>query len=152
MRLHCYLLLAFMLFNLVEISAQVSRKFEYPMNKVTKIDIDDEMPANTTGTPSYTITFSSKDSFVYAIDSGEAVEVRTVEDAFLVIIKDKDSNYVYSNLKSVAVKKGDKITNGQVIGYADFDPDKDYYLLDMIITDRQNILQLKKKNFVPRSM
>ena len=150
MRLRCFLI-GFILLGSASVQAQVSGKFEYPMTNIIKMSVDDGTDINNPGaSPSFTITFNSKDSLVYAINQGTVNSVINVDSAFVVLIKYKDSSYAYSNLKAVAIKQGDEISDGQVIGYADFDTDKNCYLLDMIITDGKDILLLKKKNFVPR--
>jgi hypothetical protein len=151
MRLQCYSSFGFILFSVAQISAQVSRKFEYPMKSVIKMSIDDGIDTNDpSATPSFSITFNSTDSLVYAINDGEVSAVTTVDNTFIIIIKEKDSIYAYSNLKVVNIKAGDTINNGEVIGDADFEPGKNYYSLDLIITDGKDILRLKKKDFVPR--
>jgi hypothetical protein len=153
MCLRCFLPAFFILFNLAEASAQVNSKFEYPMNKVVKMSIDDGMDVNNPGaTPSYSVTFNSNDSLVYAINSGEVISVTLVDSIQILVVKNEDTVYAYSNLKTVSVKNGDKISNAQIIGYADFDDNKSCYVLDFIMSKGQDILQLKKKNFVPRSL
>jgi hypothetical protein len=151
MRLQCYFLIGFILFNSTQISAQVERRFKDPMKNIIKMIIDDGMDVNDpTAAPSFSITFNSNDSLVYAIDEGQVNAITTVDNTFIVIIKEKDSIYAYSNLKKINIKVGDTINNSEVIGYADFNPDKNYYSLDLIITDGKDILRLKKKDFVPR--
>lgn len=149
MRLRCFFIITFLLVALVKSSAQLGCKYSEPMNKVIKINVDDETTAGTAG-PTFSITFNSPDSQVYAIAAGEVSLVKNVEDILVIIIKNNDTNYVYSNVKKSDLKAGDKIAQGQVIGYADYDYVDAYYVLDLILVKGQETLLLKKKNFIPR--
>jgi len=130
--------------------AQVDRKFEWPMNHVTKISIDDGLGENVGAQPTFITTFNSKDSSVFSIDSGVVHAIAKAGDAIVVIVQGKDYFYAYSNFKNASVKEGDSINSGQLLGYADINPDTSEYVLDLMVTKGQSILQLKKKNFIPR--
>lgn len=58
---------------------------------------------------------------VTAYFKGEVLRTMRVNDSYLVIVRDSDRFDSYSNLTSIAVKKGDKIKKGQFLGTVDVD-------------------------------
>ncbi len=102
--------------------------------------------------PNPGISFFSKDSIVYAIDSGEVVGVVPIEDMIAVIVKGKDLFFTYSNLHFTSLKKKDTIKDGQPIGVAAFKDGSEnkLYSLDIIISNTKGDLILLKTNFIYR--
>jgi hypothetical protein len=149
-----FLLMIAMCIVAIHVSAQISRKLEYPMNKVLNIFIDDEvnMNDNNSTPPSYMVTLNSNDSTVYAVDSGMVFSSTFSDGITVLVIRIRDSLFAYSNLKKVLVKKGDYVLDGEVIGYADYDPDKENYVMDFILAEGNVVLRLKKKDFVERAL
>jgi hypothetical protein len=129
--------------NTVE-KKQTGRQFLCPMNnaKVLSRSLEENNSARN-------ITFTSKDSTVYAVKDGMVVSDVLVEDINLVIVKKDDLFYSYSNLKTVAVKKGETIAADQVIGYAA--PNLDGIIaVDFYLSDQKGTIALNKGDFKMR--
>ena len=74
-----------------------------------------------TGAARKPLTVSSANERVFSLNTGEVTTVMTLaapdSGKTIVLVKyAKDAFIAYSNLKNVAIKKGDKVTKGQVIG------------------------------------
>lgn len=73
---------------------------------------EDAKTPDTTGEMSMNVT---------AYFKGEVLSTQKISGTYIIIIRDHDRFDTYSNLISVNVKKGDKITKGQLLGTVDFD-------------------------------
>jgi hypothetical protein len=88
-----------------------------------------------TGSPVYEAVVIESYGDVKAADDGEVLKVTEISGTYLVLVKKGHYFSAYSNLKSVKVAKGDKVTKGQNIGVAGIDPvtdesDMQYELFD----------------------
>jgi Peptidase family M23 len=128
----------------------VAPKFFMPINDVVSLKYFDK---NNYACDEYEysqVIFSSKDSSVYSVTEGEVVTVAEVEDMIVLIVAKGKSFVTYSNLKSVSVKKGDKIKVDQMVGYAALDLDEAMPTLDFYLNNTKTTIALSNKNFKPR--
>jgi Peptidase family M23 len=131
-------------------AAVTDPKFFMPMSDVVSLKYYDK---NNHACDEYDysqVIFSSKDSSVYSVTEGEVTTVDDVEDMKVVIVVNGKLFVTYSNLKSVLVKKGDKIKIDQMIGYAALDLDEVMPTLDFYLSNTKNTIKLSSKNFKPR--
>lgn len=88
---------------------------------------------------SYGVTIGTKiGSTVKAVFNGEVTRVSYIEDQQAVFIKHGKYFTVYSNLASVNVSSGQKVTTGQAIGKAGVNSDGDNGRVDFIIMDEND--------------
>ena len=88
---------------------------------------------------SYGVTIGAKvGSTVKAVFNGEVTMVSYIEDKKVVYIKHGKYFTVYSNLASVSVSSGQKVTTGQSIGTAGINDDGDNGYVDFIIMDEND--------------
>ena len=133
-------------------SSSMMPKLFMPMNDVVSVNYFDETKISPSfiGTPNTATTFKSKDSTIFSVTDGVVSTVLSVEDMNVVMVTRDSLVYLYSNLKSVLVKRGDKIKVGQKIGYAACDMDSIMPTLDFYISDAKKTIALTKNNFKPR--
>ncbi|GAB2817286.1 redoxin domain-containing protein [Ferruginibacter profundus] len=125
-----------------------SPEFLMPMNNVALIDCHDgNQPAH--ASMQFT-TFGSKDSTVFSLTEGRVSTIAIIDDIKVVIVEKDSLFYTYSNLKSVLVKRGDKIKTDQMIGYAALGLDSIMPTVDFYMTDTKKSVVLSKNNFKPR--
>lgn len=124
-------------------------KFFMPMNDIVSIDYHD---GNTPVRLSTLFTtFKSKDNTIFSVGEGEVSTVIDIEDMKVVIVQKGKLFFTYSNLKSVMVKKGDKVKQDQMIGYAALDLDGIMPSLDFYLNNEKSSIVLSKNNFIPRT-
>ncbi|MGG9963358.1 redoxin domain-containing protein [Ferruginibacter sp. SUN106] len=124
-------------------------KFYMPMNNAKVLEYENENPFAYHGNDAM-VTFRSKDSTVFAVTEGKVSTIATIDDIKVVIVEKDSMFYTYSNLKSVLVKRGDKIKADQMIGYAAFDLDSIMPTVDFYMNDPKKSIALSKNNFKPR--
>jgi hypothetical protein len=124
--------------------------FFMPMNEVVFLKYFDKKNQICDEYEYSQVIFSSKDSSVYSVIEGKVTTIFNVEDIKAVIVQKNKLFFTYSNLKSVLVKKGDKIEANQMIGYAAFDMDGVMPSLDFYMNTQMHSIALSKNNFSPR--
>ncbi len=125
-------------------------KFINPMNEVISIEYYDREKHALDETPYDFINFKGKDSSVFSVKEGEVTDIVDVEDFKVVIIKNGNLFYTYSNLKTVIVKKGELISTDQMIGFAGKDLDGSLQSVDFWLSDLTKNILLTKNNFMLR--
>jgi thiol-disulfide isomerase/thioredoxin len=125
-------------------------KFISPMSDVVALKYYDIKNHPLDQVPFEYVSFKSKDSTVFAVKEGEVVTTVKMDGMRVVIIKNGDLLYTYSNLKTVQVKKGALVTPGQVIGFAANDLDNLMPAIDFYVSDEKGNIPLTKNNFLPR--
>lgn len=126
-----------------------SLKLMTPMNDVVKTGYYADTKNSIWGDlPSYATSFYSNDSTVFAVKEGTVISSVVVEDMQLLIIKNGQNYFSYSNLKTMLVKKGEKITAGQVIGFAAKDMDEGMSLVELYLSTEKETVILTKSDFV----
>ncbi len=120
-------------------------KFFMPMDAVVSVNYFD--PKSAACLPTFSTTFKSNDSTVYAVTEGEVSTVVFVENMNAVIIKKDSLFYIYSNLKSVLIKRGDSVKADQIIGYASGDLDSVIPKLEFYVSNEYGPIVLSKNNF-----
>jgi Peptidase family M23 len=126
-------------------------KFFMPMNNVVTLKYYDKDNHACDEYEYSQVIFSSKDSSVYSVAEGEVVTVAEIEDMKVVIVVKGKLFVTYSNLKSVLVKKWDKIRIDQMIGYAALDLDNIIPTLDFYLNNTKTAIALSNKNFKSRT-
>jgi thiol-disulfide isomerase/thioredoxin len=129
-------------------SSVTSAKFLMPMEDVVSVKYFDSK--STACLPSFATTFKSKDSCILSLNDGEVSNVIDIEDMKVVILQKGKEFYIYSNLKTAFVKKGDKVETNQTIGYATGDLDGVMPTLEFYMSDEYGPVILSKNNFKPR--
>lgn len=125
-------------------------KFSCPMNEVTKVESGEDFLRTPSHGRHEFVTFYSKDSTVYASSDGVVRSIILVEDFTVLIVENKNYFFMYSNLGSVNVKKGDTIKTNDVIGHTTKNLDGEI-AVDIYLSNQEgNIFTLKKENFLPR--
>lgn len=126
-------------------------KFMSPMNDATIFDysITQQNIAIYHGTDEK-ITFTSKDSTVYTVGNGIVKSVVNIEDMHVIFIEKDSLIYIYSNLKTLLVKKGDTVKADQVLGYAALNLDG-ILAVDLYLNDGKRSVALTKNDFKARS-
>lgn len=125
-------------------------KFISPMNAVLALKYYDKNSAETYPRPFEFVSFKSKDSTVFSVKEGVVSAVVNVEDIKVVIVRNGELYYTYSNLKTVQVKKGETVTADQVIGFAAKDFDEVLPTVDFYLSNEKGNILLTKNNFLPR--
>jgi thiol-disulfide isomerase/thioredoxin len=132
----------------------IKPKFFMPMNEVVLMNWYgkyENLPCNSCAGMNKGITFQSKESTVYSIDSGTVSKILNIEGMQVIIIEKNKLSFTYSNLKSVFVKVGDMIKSDYILGYADVDLDGIFPTLDLYLSDMDTMIVLSNKNFNPRN-
>jgi thiol-disulfide isomerase/thioredoxin len=123
-------------------------KFFMPMNDITSIIYHDgNTPVHLS---TLFTTFKSKDSTIFSVGEGDVSTVIDIEDMKVVIVQKDKLFFTYSNLKSVLVKKGDKVKPDQIIGYAGVDLNGTMPSVDFYMNNGNTSIALSKNNFIPR--
>lgn len=125
-------------------------KFISPMNAVVELKYYDKNSAETYRRPFEFVSFKSNDSTVFSVREGVVSAVVNVEDIKVVIVKNRELYYTYSNLKTVQVKKGETVTADQIIGFAAKDFDEVLPTVDFYLSNEKGAILLTKNNFLPR--
>jgi|GEM_PF-2076338 len=82
---------------------------------------------------------------VFHFEEGTISEIRQIDDVYAVFLENKKKDIVvYSNLKSVNVKKGDKVKRGQCLGVLDKDYDNELNQVDLLIFQKGKEIPYKK--------
>jgi thiol-disulfide isomerase/thioredoxin len=123
-------------------------KFMSPMNEAKINEHNTKLMES--DFPSYGITFKADDSTVFSVGEGKVITIVDIEEMKVVIVEKDRLFYIYSNLKSVFVKKGDMIKPDQIIGYAAVDLDGIIPTLDFYLNNEKNPVTLAKNTFRPR--
>jgi hypothetical protein len=91
------------------------------------------------------ITVSTKYDTVYHFEEGTITDVRKIDDFWAVCLENKKQEIVvYSNLKSAAVKAGDKVMRGGYIGVLDKDYANELNQVDVLIFQKGKEIPYKK--------
>ncbi|MBS1512907.1 MAG: redoxin domain-containing protein [Bacteroidetes bacterium] len=126
-----------------------SLSFVSPM---VEAEVRDYMTVNgmTICEPSLCVTFQSFDSSVYAIDGGIVDTIANIEDFKALIIENNNQYYTYSNLGNSIVKKGDRVSKNQLLGYAAFDLENKIPTVDLYYNVNNEMIRLQTENFTIR--
>jgi thiol-disulfide isomerase/thioredoxin len=118
--------------------------FSMPMNNVVAVNCFDNTHESSA------VTFKSRDSTVFSVGEGVVSNVIHLKDENMkvVMISKGDLLYTYSNLKSVVLKRGDKVLTNQMIGYAALDIDEVIPTLDFYFNNGSKFIYLTRHNFV----
>ncbi|MBL7750839.1 MAG: M23 family metallopeptidase, partial [Chitinophagaceae bacterium] len=101
-------------------------RYEYYLSEKSKPLIDDN-PG---------VTFSTNPGTpVKAVFKGEVAGVSRLADEVIVVIRHGKYFTTYSNLTGVTVKKGDQVSQGQVLGRAGNDDEGNGGKIDFILMD-----------------
>lgn len=68
---------------------------------------------------------------VYALHGGTVTKVLDIDGDYSVFIRNGSNYYVYNELKGVAVRDGDRVERGELIGELDYDSRYDGYEMEM---------------------
>lgn len=130
------------------IGKELMNTYVMPMNKAEFV----EFGMGPAFTKRDFVTFRSKDSSVFAIESGKVSSVVRIEDMNVVIIQKGEMFYTYSNLGTLKVKRDDIIKPSQLIGYATKNLDGEI-ALDLYVNDATGKpTELSKDNFIARNI
>ncbi|MGC4102482.1 redoxin domain-containing protein [Ferruginibacter sp.] len=126
--------------------------FLMPMNKVVAIDYFDKENSNREfkNGENAAVTFKSNDSTVFALSDGIVTAVAKVDEMKVIIIRRGKIFYTYSNLGTTLVKKGDKVSKNQKLGYAALDFDKNIPTMDFYLNNDADRIYLTRNNFIER--
>lgn len=131
-------------------SSAFATKFISPMNGVVALKYYDKNSAETYRRPFEFVSFKSNDSTVFSVKEGVVSAVVNVEDIKVVIVRNGELYYTYSNLKTAQVKKGETVTADQIIGFAAKDFDEVLPTVDFYLSNEKGNILLTKNNFLPR--
>jgi hypothetical protein len=130
------------------ISGNAANKYIAPMNDALAIY---DNPQDTAHVKRDFVTFKSNDSSVYSITGGKVSTIARIEDMKIIIIKNENIFYTYSNMGSTTLKTGDSIKPNQLIGFAMKDLDGNTPTLDLYINDKKgDYIMLDKEAFTTR--
>jgi thiol-disulfide isomerase/thioredoxin len=124
-------------------------KFSSPMKSISGV-LDDTEQSGPAYIRTDAVTFFSNDTAVYAVSDGMVISVADIEGMTVLIIKNDNLLFTYSNLKTVHFKKGDIIKKHAVIGYAGKNSD-DAIAVDIYLSNHDRMFTLRKENFVAES-
>ena len=99
------------------------------VNGYTLVDVQSTTNKRVVELPDPTVNIYSEKPDVFSITNGIVAATFSVSETYVVMIKKDDSFFVYQNLGTALVKKGDQVTKGTKIGLLSNGPEDLVYKL-----------------------